>query len=67
MLKLFFSFYLLALSPSFCGASNDTVDFKDVKKGLEKKNIVLIDVRSRREFKSLGKIPGAYNFPGIIF
>ena len=59
-----FVLYLLAFTASSICDGSDIVGFEDVKKGVEDQNIVLIDVRSREEVKSLGKIPGAYNFPG---
>jgi hypothetical protein len=58
-----FVFYFLAIAPSFCEGS-DIVGFDEVKKGIETESVILIDVCSREEVKSLGKIPGAFNFPG---
>ncbi len=34
------------------------MEFSEVKKGLEEKEIILIDVRNPDEVASMGKIPG---------
>ena len=39
------------------------MDFAEVKQGVEKKTILLIDVRNVDEIKKDGKIPGTHNIP----
>ena len=41
-----------------------TMEYKDVKEGLENKSLLLIDVRKPDELEKLGKIPGSINIPG---
>ena len=39
------------------------MEFSQVKKGLEEKAFVLVDVRNQDELQSVGKIPGSINIP----
>ena len=53
---------LIVLSIPICD-SKLGIGFEEVKNGLMEKSINLIDVRTIKEVKTLGKIPGSNNLP----
>ena len=52
---------ILSIKP-FQG-KKENMEFFQVKKGLEEKTFVLVDVRNQDELQSVGKIPGSINIP----
>jgi len=43
------------------------MDFSQIKKGLDEKAFLLVDVRNQDELQAVGKIPGSVNIPRKFF
>jgi len=56
----------IILAENRCKGKKYIMEFSQVKKGLEEKAFVLVDVRNQDELQSVGKIPGSINIPRKI-
>ena len=39
------------------------IEFPELLSSMEKKDVIVVDVRNRDELKETGKLPGSYNVP----